>query len=228
MNCPTIDRLSQPDAWTETERSHVESCAHCAALLAEYRVFSAGDERVSADEAARANARLSSFVDQITSEGAPSAAPMRASSAAPRGGLLARFAEWCMGPQGRLAVGFAAVAIVAGVVFVPRALRGPQVGDTMRGSAGTSQQSAKAEPLTVTAGEAGACTVSWLAMPGAESYVVEVLDPLFAVVHSENPGDALTWTLDASAIGNGTYVRVIALRQGDRILEQGPMALPGK
>ncbi len=120
------------------------------------------------------------------------------------------------------------MAIVAGVVLVPRALRGPQVGDTMRGSAGTSQQAAKAEPLTVTAGAAGSCTVSWLAMPGAESYVVEVLDPLFAVVHSEDPGAALTWTLDANAIGNGTYVRVIALRRGDRILEQGPMALPGR
>jgi hypothetical protein len=228
VNCPTIDRLSQPDAWTDTERSHVETCARCAALLAEYRVFSAGDVRVSADEASRANARLSSFVDQITSEGAPSGQPLRASSSPARGGLLARFAEWCMGPQGRLAVGFAAVAIVAGVVFVPRALQGPQVGDTMRGSGAGSQPSAKAEPLTVTAGAAGACTVSWLAMPGAESYVVEVLDPLFAVVHSEHPGAALTCTLDANAIGSGTYVRVIALRQSDRILEQGPMALPGK
>ena len=106
--------------------------------------------------------------------------------------------------------------------------QGPPGGAKMRGSGAASQPSAKAEQLTVTAGAAGACTVSWLAMPGAESYVVEVLDPLFAVVHSEHPGAALTCTLDANAIGSGTYVRVIALRQSDRILEQGPMALPGK
>lgn len=228
MNCPTIDRLSQPEAWTDGERAHVESCARCASLLAEYRVFTAGDTRLSAGEAARANARLSSFVDQITSEGAAAGTASRVTAGAPREGLLARLVAWCAGPQGRLAVGFAAVAIVAGVVFVPRALRGPQVGDATRGAAGTPQQAARAEPLTVTAGAAGACTVSWLAMPGAERYVVEVLDPLFAVVHSADPGTALIWTLDAGAIGKGTYVRVVGLRGGDRIFEQGPMALPGK
>ncbi|MBI5170133.1 MAG: hypothetical protein HZA61_11635 [Candidatus Eisenbacteria bacterium] len=225
MNCPEIDRLSQPGAWTEAERAHVEGCARCLALSAEYAAFTAGNSRVSADEAAGAHARLSSFVDRITSEGAPAGASACAAAQPPRAGWLARFAQWCAGPQGRLAVGFAAVAIVAGVVFVPRAMRGPQVGDTARGGAGTERQ---AELLTVVAAGAGAYTVTWLPMPGAESYLVEVLDPLFAVVHSANAGASLTWTLEPGTIGAGAYVRVIALRQGDRILEQGPMALPGK
>lgn len=224
MNCPDIDRLSQRDEWTEAERTHVAGCARCAALVAEYAVFTAGDARLGADETARANARLSSFVDEITNEGATAAEPVRA-AAAPGAGWLARFAAWCAGPQGRLAVGFAAVAFVAGVVFVPRAMRGPQVGDLSRGAAGAER---KAEPLTVTAAAAGAYTVTWLPMPGAESYVVEVVDPLFAVVHSANAGAALTWTLEPGVIGSGTYVRVIAIRQGDRVLEQGPMALPGR
>lgn len=228
MNCPTIDRLSQPDAWTDTERAHVESCARCAALLAEYRVFSAGDARLGADETERAHARLSSFVDRITSEGAPVAEPSPATSAAPREGLFARFVAWCVGPQGRLAVGFAAVAIVAGVVFVPSALRGPQVGDSTRGSRGEAKQVSASEPIVVTAGAAGAYTVTWLPMPGAERYVVEVLDPLFAVVYSVPADTAVTWSLDPAVIGKGTYVRVVGLKSGDRVFEQGPMALPGR
>ncbi len=215
--CPGWERLSDRAGWTAGERAHVAACARCAAFVAEYTAFLAGDERLPPGDRHDADRRLGEFVrEQVLS-----AVPVTRASESPEPGVLSRLLAWFAAPQGRWATSLAVVVLVAGIFVTTRQDELP-VGRVQRGA------ESAAFAATVTAGADGGAQLRWPAAPQADGYRVEALGADLAVVQSFDVSAALEWKLEPGAAPGAAYVRVVALRRGDRLGETALVAIPGR
>jgi hypothetical protein len=185
--------------------------------VAEYRSFLLGDDALPPAEKLDAERRLADFIAAQVDGDTPLTAPRR-EAASP--GLFERFSAWFGAPPVRWATSFAALALVAGVIF---ATRTPElrVGDAQRGVA------VQEFMVSVSPAQGGAVHLTWPLAPLADGYRVEVLATDLAVVQSFEASAAQEWQFDPAAVPSGAFVRVVAMRMGDRLRETAPVPLPG-
>lgn len=216
--CPGWERLVASEAWSAAERDHVERCPRCAAFLAEYRAFDMGDAQIPPAERADAGVRLSRFISEQVGSPVPRVDARRGDGSA---GVLERVIAWLATPPARWASGLAALAVVAGVLFVPHAppLR---VGEAQRGV------SAAGFAVSVSRANDGVVRLAWPSVPHAGGYRVEVLAADLTVLECLDAGAAQEWHLDPAALPAGAFVRIVALHLGDRLAETAPMAVPAR
>ncbi len=214
--CPGWERLSDSAGWTAGERAHVAACARCSSFVAEYAAFLAGDERLPGEDRRDAERRLGEFVrEQVLP-----AVPVTRANEPSEPGVLSRLLAWFAAPQGRWATSLAVVVLVAGI-FVTTRQDELRVGQVQRGA------ESAAFAATVTAGSQGEAVVRWPAAPLADGYRIEALGTDLAVVQSFD-APAGEWTLAPGAAPGAAYLRVVALRRGDRLVETALVAIPGR
>ena len=221
--CLSLEAIAQPGRWTAAERAHVAKCPRCAARARQCAEFVEGRTNVPPADVADAQSRLGAFLDErlgldVAGSGA-TAARARSSSSWWR-----RLAAWFAAPSGRMALGFAALAIVAGGVWMMRApQRSPAV---VRGEATPA--------LVVTArADARAANVAlgWNEVAGADAYTVELLSADLTRIASFGPLARPAFTLAHGAVtalpaGTSVYCRVVARRAGVIVAESELVSLP--
>lgn len=220
--CPGWERLAATAEWTDDERAHIASCARCASFVAEYHSFLSGDDALPPAEKLDADRRLADFIGAQVDRDAGVAMPRRAM---PTPGLFERWSLWFGAPPARWAMSFAALALVAGVIYTSRVPE-LRVGDAQRGAqrgAAVQEFSASVSPA-----QGGAVHVTWPIVPLADGYRVEVLATDLAVVESFEASAAHEWQFDRASVSSGAFVRVVAMRMGDRLSETAPAPLPGR
>jgi hypothetical protein len=215
--CLSMEAIARPGGLSAGERAHVAACARCEVRVAQYREFVAGRVDVPAADLADAEARLGAFLDQRLGI----AASARTVRAAAKISAWDRLAEWFGGPGGRLVVGVAAVAIVAGT-FVT--LRAPQRAPVVeRGGAASSMVlEVRTDPA------AAGVALSWGAHPGADRYVVEIISAELEPLASFGPLTTPAFTLARGAVvsrasGTIVYCRVAA-KHGSVTLAESELA----
>lgn len=128
------------------------------ALLRRYREFLAEPAPMSGADFAAADARLAEMLDRELA--LPAVAPGRTIAPEPRESWLRRF----FAPSLRPALAFAALAVVAGIVFVSTR-PSPRTGEpVMRGD------TTRTMDARIVATEPGKVTLQWSAVSGAEQY----------------------------------------------------------
>lgn len=215
--CPGWEVLAVAESWSDEVRAHVDGCAACAAWVREHESFAAGNATITIDERARAGTRLTEFTRELAGVGAP-ATP--AVAATPTGSFFERLLGAFAAPPLRLAGALAVIAIVSVVVVARREPPQGRIGEATRGTV--------TEPGTHAAiGERGTLALAWPAVEGADGYRVELLDAGLTIVGAEHTS-APACSIDSVRAASAAYVRVVAMRHGDRLRELAPAPIPAR
>ena len=213
--CLSMEAIARPGGLSPAERAHAADCARCAVRVAQYRGFVEGRVEVSQADFADAQARMGEFLSRRLGVAAPPAAvaPRVAAGVSAWTRFVARFST----PAGRLALGFAAIAAVAGGVLVLRAPQGPP--SVVRGTVETALVVAASADTT-----ARNVTLRWGAQPGADGYTIEIVSVELVPLGSFGPVREPAFRLARGAVralppGTTVYCRVVAKRA---VIRSGP------
>jgi hypothetical protein len=202
-----------PPAW----RDHLQTCAACRALLAEYRSFLAAMPAPGADPVAAEEAlarRLEAALPELREPAGPPRRPIAPSGRRP---LRLTGARW------RPALATAVVAAALLLVFWPGEERFTEPSGRARGPEVTPREFVLGEPEL---GAGGLWLLQWSPIEQATEYRIEVLDRALAVVLARSGDRAVQLELDPAAMPEGAlppwFVRVVALA-GGRELARTPL-----
>jgi hypothetical protein len=218
----------------DPRRVHARGCVRCGALVAEYESFREARERAPKAEIDLAVARLNALMASTlgAEAGAVPAGGASAAAAAPAPPEPPREPRRLVFPKPtprfawlRPALGFVAIAAVAGAMWWPRTTLGPSR-VTLRGETQAAPRLAVEAPVF----QRGRLAMRWAAYPGAERYDVRFygsdLTELGRLSASEPSLDAGTAQLPfAPDSARGVLVRVVAMISGSEVASSVPRTI---
>ena len=209
-----LDALLE-DTASSPWQDHLQGCAACRALLAEYQCFLAAAPAAGADPVAAAAA--------LEQRLAPALRRAQMQSGSPSGS--GPWSTFLAGLRWRPALATAALAVALLLVFWPQGTE--RFADPSGQVRGPDPDLQDFRVESVERDAAGRWIVRWPSVGGATDYRIEILDPHLAVVLSRVPDEATRTALDPAdlptvPLGEAWFVRVVALA-ADRELGSTPL-----